>query len=62
MKILQFKNVSFFPKLTSGQNHELLHGQLVASMRATVDHIKSRGWQNDVGVTSQISNVPVKKY
>lgn len=34
------------------QNHELLHGQLVSSMRAAVDHIKGlghRSWCSELG-------------
>ncbi len=43
--------------LTSGKNHELLHGQLIASMRSAVDNIESRNWQDDLWGASQVSNV-----
>jgi hypothetical protein len=48
------------PTLTCGQDHKLLHGELVASMGTTIDYIKCRNRQNDIGVTSKVSNVPVK--
>lgn len=47
---------------TGGQNHELLHGQLVAGMGATVDHIESRSREDDVGVAGQVSNVSVEYF
>jgi hypothetical protein len=34
-----------------------LHGELVASMRSTVDHVKSRDWDDELLVASQVSNV-----
>ena len=49
-----------FKQLTSGKDHEFLHGKLVTSMGATIDNIESRHRQDDVRSTSQISNVPIK--
>merc|ERR1719468_704040 len=45
----------------SGQNHELLHGQLVSGMRATVDDVQGRNGHNDILDSSQISNVSVQR-
>lgn len=45
---------------TSGQDHELLHGQFVASMAATVNDIESGHRQDDFLVASQIGNVFVQ--
>ncbi|XP_038956918.1 leucine zipper protein 2 isoform X5 [Rattus norvegicus] len=42
------------------QDHELLHGQLVVSMRTAVDHIEGWDQQDDFRVAGQVSNVTVK--
>ncbi|TMW49879.1 hypothetical protein DOY81_005060 [Sarcophaga bullata] len=47
---------------TGRQNHEFLHSQFVASVAATVDDIESRYRQNDILVTSQVSNMFVQWY
>merc|ERR1712106_1081023 len=43
------------------QHHELLHGQLVASMGSSIDNIKARHWHQHVLHTSQVSNVTVQR-
>jgi len=45
---------------TSGEDHELLHGQLVASVGSTVDDVESRHRQDHVGAASQGGNVFVE--
>lgn len=40
-----------------GQNHKLLHGQFIASMRATVDDIESGHGQDYVLVAGQVSQM-----
>uniref|UniRef100_A0ABK0LMJ2 Leucine zipper protein 2 n=1 Tax=Rattus norvegicus TaxID=10116 RepID=A0ABK0LMJ2_RAT len=42
------------------QDHELLHGQLVVSMRTAVDHIEGWDQQDDFRVAGQVSNVTNK--
>jgi len=34
-----------------------LHGELVASMRSTIDHVEGRDWHYDLLVASQVCNV-----
>ena len=46
---------------TRGQDHELLHGQLVTSMRTTVDYVKCRNRQNNFRGSRQVSNVSAIK-
>ena len=46
--------------LTCGQNHELLHSQLVAGMAATVDDVEGWHWQHQSLVAGQISQVLVQ--
>lgn len=47
---------------TGGQDHKLLHGQFVASVGATVDHIERWHRQDDLVVASQLGDVPVTMY
>lgn len=46
-----------------GQDHEFLHGQLVAGVGAAVDDIHSRDGENDLlaAVTGQVGNVAVQR-
>jgi hypothetical protein len=46
----------------SGQDHKLLHGQLVAGVTASVDDVERWHWQDDVLVAGQISEVTVQGY
>lgn len=43
---------------TYWEDHELLHGQLVPSMRTTVDHIKGLGEAADQRVTKESETFP----
>ena len=45
---------------TCREDHELLHGQFVASVAATVDDVEGRHRQDQIFVASQVSNVPVQ--
>mmetsp|Transcript_27595 Transcript_27595/g.60369 ORF Transcript_27595/g.60369 Transcript_27595/m.60369 type:complete len:366 (-) Transcript_27595:454-1551(-) len=45
---------------TSGQNHELLHGQSIASVAATVDDVEGGDGQDQLAVASEISNVLIQ--
>lgn len=45
---------------TGGQDHELLHGQLVAGVAAAVDHVEGGHGQDDLLVASQIGDVFVQ--
>ncbi len=45
----------------SGQDHELLHSQLVACMGATIDDVESWRWHDDILVASKVSNVTVQR-
>ena len=47
-------------QLTSGQDHELLHGQLVACVTTAVDHVEGRNRKDDVFVSGQVGDVPVQ--
>ena len=42
------------------EDHELLHGQTVTSMAATVDYIETRHGQQQLFVTSKVCNVTVQ--
>ena len=53
----------FFEGLRSDrQNHELLHGQLVARVAAAVDDVEGGHRQDDVVVAGQIGDVPVQRH
>mmetsp|Transcript_13132 Transcript_13132/g.55007 ORF Transcript_13132/g.55007 Transcript_13132/m.55007 type:complete len:343 (+) Transcript_13132:888-1916(+) len=43
------------------QHHELLHGQLVASVRAAVDHVERGHGQHELGVARQLGDVLVQR-
>merc|ERR1711970_307621 len=43
-----------------GEDHELLHSQLVASMGATVDDVEGRDRQDNLRATSQTADVLVE--
>ncbi|ETW06711.1 hypothetical protein H310_02889 [Aphanomyces invadans] len=47
---------------TSGQDHEFLHGQLVAGMGTTVDDVERRHREARSGVAGQVSNVLPEGY
>merc|ERR1719411_833419 len=44
-----------------GENHELLHGELVASMAAAVDDVEARNWHKHVLHPSEVGDVTVKR-
>merc|ERR1719507_577901 len=46
---------------SSGKNHELLHGQLVAGVAASVDDVEAGHGHQDVLDTSQVSDVSVER-
>lgn len=45
---------------TCGKDHELLHGQFVSSMAASIDNIECWDWQNDLLVSGKIGYVTVE--
>jgi len=45
---------------TSWQKHELLHGQFVSGVAASVDHVESWNGQHQLFVAGQVSNVTVQ--
>ena len=45
---------------SSRQEHKLLHGELVAGMRATVDDVERWYWHDDFGVAGQVGDVAVE--
>ena len=47
--------------LTSWQQHELLHGQFVASVAAAVDDVEGGYGQDDVFVTGEVSDMTVQR-
>jgi hypothetical protein len=48
-------------RCSNRQDHDLLHRQLIASMRTTIDHIESWDYQQDYfRVAIKVSNVTVK--
>ncbi|KAL0603739.1 hypothetical protein AAY473_025736 [Plecturocebus cupreus] len=55
-------NARGFPEVcgTHWEDHELPHGQLVASMGTTIDDTEHQVWQDDFGVASQVGNVAVQ--
>merc|ERR1719361_2655491 len=46
---------------SSGKNHELLHGQLVAGVAAPVDDVKAGHGHQDILHPGQVSNVAVER-
>ena len=49
-------------ELTSGQDHELLHGQAVAGVRAAIDDVEGGHGQNEATVASQVGDVTVQRH
>ncbi len=46
--------------VTCGKNHELLHGEFVASMTPAIDDVEGGNRQNDVFVSRQICDVTIQ--
>merc|ERR1712032_813346 len=45
----------------SGEDHELLHGKLVAGVAATVDDVEAGHWHEDILHPSKVGNVTVER-
>ena len=45
-----------------GQDHELLHGQLIPGVASAVDDVERRNRKDDVVISGQLGNVPIERY